>query len=224
MCYSNDTIREFNVVAVIYLDCSSTKWNSVPNFIFLISIQLCDGNNVWTWILANRMETSCMYWYRISPSFICTCTLYIVQCKYMYFEFLPLVHSRHTLIFYTLHIVQYTQYNPQESDSRKYLQFCDVCKGFKAPRSHHCRKCGRCVMKMDHHCPYLNCVSQNFECFSMYLYTIINFTSILFIPIQCVGWKNHVYFTSFLAFSVVGCIHSTIILGSSIFRGIHHSW
>ena len=25
----------------------------------------------------------------------------------------------------------------------KYLQFCDFCKGYKAPRSHHCRKCDR---------------------------------------------------------------------------------
>lgn len=50
----------------------------------------------------------------------------------------------------------------QESQTRKYLQFCDVCSGFKAPRSHHCRKCGRCVMKMDHHCPYLNCVSTEY--------------------------------------------------------------
>lgn len=40
-----------------------------------------------------------------------------------------------------------------------YLQYCSVCEGYKAPRSHHCRKCGRCVMKMDHHCPWLNCVS-----------------------------------------------------------------
>lgn len=25
----------------------------------------------------------------------------------------------------------------------QYLQYCKVCQGFKAPRSHHCRKCNR---------------------------------------------------------------------------------
>lgn len=25
----------------------------------------------------------------------------------------------------------------------QYLQFCIVCQGYKAPRSHHCRKCKR---------------------------------------------------------------------------------
>ena len=37
-------------------------------------------------------------------------------------------------------------------DLRLYLQYCEICKGFKAPRSHHCRKCNRCILKMDHHC------------------------------------------------------------------------
>lgn len=39
------------------------------------------------------------------------------------------------------------------SDARR-LQYCAICESFKAPRSHHCKKCDRCVMKMDHHCPW----------------------------------------------------------------------
>jgi palmitoyltransferase len=27
----------------------------------------------------------------------------------------------------------------------------DVCESFKAPRAHHCKKCGKCVLKLDHH-------------------------------------------------------------------------
>lgn len=107
------------------------------------------------------------------------------------------------------------------------LQFCSVCEGYKAPRSHHCRKCERCVMKMDHHCPWIAgvCIcfvshspsNQMFKSYFCFFYFI-------FFVMQCVGWNNHAHFTSFLAFSVLGCIQSSIILGASVYRGIHYSW
>jgi len=38
-------------------------------------------------------------------------------------------------------------------------RWCTHCQNFKPPRSHHCRECGKCVLKMDHHCPWvLNCI------------------------------------------------------------------
>ncbi|KAI9626107.1 hypothetical protein H4Q26_015852 [Puccinia striiformis f. sp. tritici PST-130] len=35
------------------------------------------------------------------------------------------------------------------------LRFCRKCDHYKADRSHHCSSCGRCVLRMDHHCPWL---------------------------------------------------------------------
>jgi len=36
---------------------------------------------------------------------------------------------------------------------------CKFCLKFKPPRTHHCRQCGKCVLKMDHHCNWLiNCI------------------------------------------------------------------
>ena len=32
---------------------------------------------------------------------------------------------------------------------------CRKCKVFKPPRAHHCSICQRCVLKMDHHCPWV---------------------------------------------------------------------
>ncbi|PAV57345.1 hypothetical protein WR25_13739 [Diploscapter pachys] len=67
----------------------------------------------------------------------------------------------------------------EEHESR--LQWCTVCEGYKAPRSHHCSKCGRCCLKMDHHCPWVN---------------------------NCVGHRNQGYFIRFLFYAICGCLHA----------------
>ncbi|CAD5116666.1 DgyrCDS5533 [Dimorphilus gyrociliatus] len=82
---------------------------------------------------------------------------------------------------------------PKSKRDEDKLQQCIVCKGFKAPRSHHCRKCGKCVMKMDHHCPWIN---------------------------NCVGHFNHANFTYFLAFAPAGCLHGLCILIPSMYRAV----
>ena len=76
------------------------------------------------------------------------------------------------------------------------LQYCAVCEGYKAPRSHHCRKCGRCVKKMDHHCPWIN---------------------------NCVGHENHGHFVGFLASAVAGCSQAAVILAMSIYYGLNRN-
>lgn len=41
------------------------------------------------------------------------------------------------------------------------FSLCSMCMRQKPERSHHCRKCDKCVQKMDHHCPWIaNCIGK----------------------------------------------------------------
>ncbi|KAJ2850876.1 Palmitoyltransferase, partial [Coemansia erecta] len=53
-------------------------------------------------------------------------------------------------------------------------RYCRMCRGYKPPRTHHCAECERCVLKMDHHCPWTNnCVGYfNQSHFLRFIYTV----------------------------------------------------
>lgn len=88
-------------------------------------------------------------------------------------------------------------WKPENKELETKLQYCKICKGFKAPRSHHCRKCNRCVLKMDHHCPWIN---------------------------TCCGHFNHASFVYFLLTAPLGCSHALLVLVPSIYRAIFRNY
>eukprot|EP00127_Corallochytrium_limacisporum_P000382 Clim_evm77s11 gene=Clim_evmTU77s11 len=67
--------------------------------------------------------------------------------------------------------------------NEKQVTFCKICHVWKAPRVHHCRRCGRCVLRMDHHCVWIN---------------------------DCVGYRNYRPFIDFLLWVVVSTTHGMI--------------
>ncbi|KAI3829183.1 hypothetical protein L1987_03300 [Smallanthus sonchifolius] len=66
---------------------------------------------------------------------------------------------------------------PEPTNAR--IRYCRKCNHIKPPRCHHCSVCGRCVLKMDHHCVWVvNCVgAQNYKYFLLFLfYTLLETT------------------------------------------------
>ncbi|OVA07666.1 zinc finger protein [Macleaya cordata] len=59
------------------------------------------------------------------------------------------------------------------------VRYCRKCNQLKPPRCHHCSVCGRCVLKMDHHCVWVvNCIGAlNYKFFLLFLfYTFLETT------------------------------------------------
>ncbi len=61
---------------------------------------------------------------------------------------------------------------------------CEKCYVVRTPRVHHCRVCKGCVMKMDHHCPWIN---------------------------NCVGQFNQKFFILCCLYCFIGCIHAAYL-------------
>ncbi|KAH9257430.1 hypothetical protein BSLG_008505 [Batrachochytrium salamandrivorans] len=51
-----------------------------------------------------------------------------------------------------LEMLETTEEDPQNKE-------CRLCHCERPARAHHCRRCNRCILRMDHHCPWIyNCV------------------------------------------------------------------
>ncbi|KAK4051867.1 Palmitoyltransferase [Microbotryomycetes sp. JL201] len=69
-------------------------------------------------------------------------------------------------------------WEPNKQDLEKDGVEVKKLTAFKPPRAHHCRKCGACTLKMDHHCPWVN---------------------------NCVGHGNYGHFIRFLTMVDIAC-------------------
>jgi len=76
-------------------------------------------------------------------------------------------------------------------------RLCRRCNSYKPQRAHHCSVCKRCIIKMDHHCPWVN---------------------------NCVGIGNHKYFLLFIFYTCLSCVYSLCLVTSRFLVCLgHHS-
>ncbi|KAL2438363.1 Palmitoyltransferase pfa3 [Exophiala dermatitidis] len=71
-------------------------------------------------------------------------------------------------------------------------RYCKKCHTPKPDRTHHCSTCGRCVLKMDHHCPWLStCLGlHNYKAFVLFLIYISLFAWASFASSAWWMWKE----------------------------------
>lgn len=62
------------------------------------------------------------------------------------------------------------------------IRYCEKCVQIKPDRCHHCSVCGECVLKLDHHCPWVN---------------------------NCVAFTNYKFFILFLGYALIYCLFIT---------------
>lgn len=68
-----------------------------------------------------------------------------------------------------------------KSNSNPNWTLCAVCECMRPPRAWHCDLCNICVLKRDHHCPYMAC---------------------------CVGYYNHRYFIMFTMYVFIAMLYA----------------
>ena len=100
----------------------------------------------------------------------------------------------------------------------KTRRLCRRCKAFKPQRAHHCSVCGRCIIKMDHHCPWYVYSLAIWRATTPHrshfvLTRILSFDRLFETRVNnCVGIGNHKYFLLFCFYTFVTCLLSLILV------------
>lgn len=76
------------------------------------------------------------------------------------------------------------------------MTYCRKCQCSRPPRAHHCSVCKKCILNMDHHCPWVN---------------------------NCVGYYNYRHFFLFLLWLWIGCVYAVGLTARPFLSGKYGS-
>ncbi|CAD7934252.1 unnamed protein product [Amoebophrya sp. A120] len=119
---------------------------------------------------------------------------------------------------------------PQDLESGQ-PKVCHKCDRIKPARAHHCSVCRQCVLKMDHHCPWINnCVGfGNYQYFVLFLFWL--YVGVVFVLITCYAQFLEIFYhpsrsrhrdfnhREYVGFMYILC--ASICLALSLLGGFH---
>ncbi|XP_038070729.1 palmitoyltransferase ZDHHC16-like isoform X2 [Patiria miniata] len=105
-------------------------------------------------------------------------------------------------------------YPPQIVPDTGVATICKKCIAPKPPRTHHCSICNKCILRMDHHCPWINnCVGHyNYRYFI--LFCIYMWTGTLYVCISAWPLFSEEFFDARKTFD-------SLLAGSVLFTMLH---
>lgn len=104
--------------------------------------------------------------------------------------------------------------------------FCERCVRPKIDRAHHCAICRTCVLKMDHHCPWVaNCVGfhnyRYFFLFLLYLWLGCLFIMLTVLPLYRVEVEKELWWEHSAMCLIAGIISLGAMASVSCMAGFH---
>ncbi|KAJ3996689.1 DHHC palmitoyltransferase-domain-containing protein [Lentinula boryana] len=103
-------------------------------------------------------------------------------------------------------------------------RFCRICWTSKPDRTHHCSFCGRCVLKMDHHCPWLGNRCIGHRTYPAFLHLLLCITLLaIYVAVLCAhalyyAFNNPYTVDAFSPVHEIGLVFAgvtfTIVIGS----------
>lgn len=99
---------------------------------------------------------------------------------------------------------------------------CSRCETYRPPRAHHCRICGRCVRRMDHHCPWINnCVGELNQKYFIQFLLFVGLASIYSVAMVVISWTvDCAECKKEMVFREHRVVHTVILLIESILFGV----